>query len=80
MEMADIRIPFASTGKDIAAADDPLNRVRYIVKAVEFSSDPAVMKLRVERALRDAGIEAEVAVEGNVVTVQVEGQIVVERK
>ena len=77
--MADVRIPFASTGRDIAVADYPLNRVRYIVKSVEFTPDPAVMKLRVERALREAGIEAEVIVAGNVVTVQVEGQIVIER-
>ena len=74
--MADIAIPFGDSGWDILVTDSPANKIKYIAKSVEFSPDPAIMILRIKRALKRYKIDAKVFAEGDKITIQYGSELI----
>ena len=70
----DIQIPVSDTGRDLRVTADKVNKAKYIVKSLPMIPVPEIMTARIQRALAQYGISANVFANGNKIIVEVEGQ------
>ena len=76
--MADVHIPFTDNGRDVITTTDWRNKIKHIVKSVEFHPEPPVFLNRVRSALKSYGYgDAKVEFDGvNTIYIEISQTIV----